>query len=353
MQHRFQHTAPFIIGLFLFFTSMQANGALHGESIVLNPSTGDYTITYWDYPRSPKKRLHQVIFVPATKIDPLMKSKFKLMDHMVTYTYVATNGRSSRQSLIALRFDPVSEIISALPMPNINQPLDRSSIEQTIAAGITALNTPDGWNGSSFTSTTGSGIRISWSYQNLHSASDGLLPGKNQGGFGFTSRAIPGIGIAQLSGNSPVPMYPAEGPTGELGKEFEKIENNDFVTRPAAIPTIAVPEPFDAAVTLERIQTHMHSWIAMQLLDPAFSAQLDRSFQSAISAYRLNQPKVGKQHIQAMRVLIKKEQPDADKEEADDDDAQDKNQRALIDKLAARVLDFDLKYVTKRMGGDD
>jgi hypothetical protein len=54
-----------------------------------------------------------------------------------------------------------------------------------------------------------------------------------------------------------------------------------------------------------------------------------------------------------MRVLLKKEQPEADKEEADDDDAKDKNRRALIDKLAALILDFDLKYVTKRMGGDD
>lgn len=81
---------------------------------------------------------------------------------------------------------------------------------------------------------------------------------------------------------------------------------------------------------------------------------MDRYFQAAISAYRLNQPKIGKEHIQTMRELIKKEHADADREDDNDDrsekgDQDDMNKRALIDKLAARVLDFDLKYVLKRM----
>lgn len=108
-------------------------------------------------------------------------------------------------------------------------------------------------------------------------------------------------------------------------------------------------------MTLERIQTQMHTWIASQLLDPIFSSQLDRYFQSAISAYSLNQPNAGKKQIQTMRELIKKEQPDTDREDVGNDsgDDHDTNKRALIDKLAARILDFDLKYVTERMGGDN
>ena len=123
------------------------------------------------------------------------------------------------------------------------------------------------------------------------------------------------------------------------------------------VPTIAVSNPFDAAVLLERIQTQTHSWIDKQLLDAAFSSQLDRSFQSAISACRLNQPRVGKQEIQTMRKLIEKEQPNMGRdEEHESDKNQEKNgdqKSALIDRLAARVLDFDLEYVTKRMDDDD
>lgn len=352
MYFKFKHTSRFV-GLLLLLSSLPVIGALPGESIVLDTNTGDYTITYWDYPNSPKKRLHQAIFVPATKIDPLVKSKLiHKDDNVISYTYRVTNSLKGRQSLDVFLLDSVTDLVSELPLPKNVQDIDSETIEMINQAGIAALTTPSDWFGIVSTNDE-NGLRVGWSNLDSNNINDGLKPGSTQNGFGFSSRDIPGIGIAQLSGNSPVPMYPAEGPTGELGKEFEKIENNDFVTRPAAVPTIAVPEPFDAAVTLERIQAHMQSWIAMQLLDSAFSAQLDRSFQSAISAYRLNQPKVGKQHIQAMRVLIKKEQPDADREDADDSDEYNKNQRALIDKLAARILDFDLKYVTKRMGGDD
>jgi len=359
MQHEIKLALP-LLWLSLLLASTQAIGALPGESIVLNPSTGDYTITYWDYPSSPKKaRIRQAIFVPATKIDPMVKSTFKLREEgTIVYTYRVTNGLKSRQALVGMRFDPVTDIVSALPLPKRPQDVDINMIEQIYMAGTTALTTPDGWTGGSYTSHSG-GLRISWSYSNLHNITDGLPPGKTQDGFGFFSKDIPGIGMAQLDGHAPVPMFPAEGPAGELAKEFAQIEQNDYVPRNAAVPTISVPTPFNAAVLLDSIQTQMHTWIGMQLLDATFSSQLDRYFQSAISAYRLNQPKVGNQQVQTMRDLIKKEQPNAGNGEGDSWDSnhggnhQNSGTRALIDPLAARVLDFDLNYVMKRMDGAD
>ena len=56
--------------------------------------------------------------------------------------------------------------------------------------------------------------------------------------------------------------------------------------------------------------------------------------------------------------MLKKEHEDVDKDDEKEDGkhegiSDDKNKRILIDRLAARVLDFDLKYVLKRMGGED
>jgi len=86
MQHDIKFALP-LIGLFLLLASTQAIGALPGESIVLDPNTGDYTITYWDYPSSPKKaQIRQAIFVPATKIDPLVKFssvRLKIKQHQL------------------------------------------------------------------------------------------------------------------------------------------------------------------------------------------------------------------------------------------------------------------------------
>lgn len=94
----------------------------------------------------------------------------------------------------------------------------------------------------------------------------------------------------------------------------------------------------------------------MKLLDATFSAQLDRYLVAAADAYRHNQSKAGKEHIETLRKMLKKEHEDLGRdEEHESDKSQKKNddkESALIDRLAARVLDFDLKYVMKRASGD-
>lgn len=350
MQFKIKLTSPFV-GLLLMLATTQAISALLGESIVLDPRTGDYTITYWDYPKSPKKQLQKAVFVPATKIDPLVKSTFKIRENdEVAYAYRVSNGARSRQSLVSIRFDPVSDIVSALPLPKNEQDVDPNIMEQIIAAGMDALATPNGWNGGSYTSQSG-GLRISWSYATLHSDNDGLKPGNTQGGFGFISKDIPGIGIAQLSGHSPVPGWPDEGPEGDIANEFETIEQNDFVPRNAAIPTIAVPVPFDAAVLLDSIRAHVATWPSKQLLNPAFATRIDRYLVAAADANRFNQPKAAKEHIDALRKLLEGDHKYLDHDDEDNDDTLEHKHatRNTIDRLAARVLDFDLRYVLKRM----
>jgi hypothetical protein len=339
--------------------ALQVYGA-PGESIVLDPNTGDYQITYLGTgsPGNKKnKPLRKTIFVPSTKITPTIVSSYKLRGaDTVVYSYRVRNGSTSRQPLVSIIFDPITDIVSAVPLPKRNEDVDINTIAQIDRVGRDSLATPRGWYGSAVTSDD-VGLRIGWMIDSLNKPNAGLTAGSTQEGFGFTSMDIPGIGVAEFRGRAPILSFVDEGPTGEIANQLEKLTQNDFVPRNAAVPSIAVPEPFDPAVTLERIQTHMHTWIGMSLLDSAFSAQLDRSFQSAISAYRLNQPKVGKKQIQTMREMLKKEHADADREDDNDErrekgDHDDKNKPILIDKLAARILDFDLKYVTKRMGGD-
>jgi hypothetical protein len=326
-----------------------------GESIVLDPVTGNYVLTYSDEQDDGSKILSHATFVPATKIVPAIDSKFHLdQTGAVTYNYSVSSGAQSRQVLRTISFDIVGKVIGSQDLPTNMQTSTVAQAFAVLEANQLALTTPGGWRGS--ISTYEDGASISW--HPVDSAA-GIPPKGHVKAFGFVSQSLPGLGAAQFKGESGVHGYGGEGPEpgSDVAKQIQALDDNDFVPRNAAIPTIPVPTPFDPAATLERIQTHMHTWIAKQLLDPVFSAQLDRYFQSAISAYRLNQPKVGKKHIQTMRELIKKEHADADREDDKDDRGEkgndhDKNKRVLIDKLAARILDFDLKYVTKRMGGD-
>jgi len=336
------------LGTLLLFISTQAISALPGESIILDPNTGDYTLTYWDSD-GPNARIRRAVYVPPTKIDPLLKSTFKFDDDSeIVYSYRITNGQKSRQSLITMLFDPISNIVSSTPLPTRFQDVDLATITQIDRAAVSAITTPEYWIGRSTTSRAG-GLRIGWSYRDLRNDTDGLLPNETQTGFGFSSKDIPGIGIAQFQGNAPVPMYSGEGPIGELATEFAPIEQNDVVTRNAAVPTIRVPAPFDAAVLLDRIQTHMHTWIGMKLLDTTFSAQLDHYFQTATDAYR-NQGQAG--NGQVARILALLERQYEELERSDEEQVKKKSAvPAKIDKLAALVLYFDLKYVMQRASG--
>ncbi len=326
-----------------------------GESIVLDPVTGNYTLTYSDELDDGSKILSHATFVPATKIVPTIDSKFYLdKAGMITYSYSVSSGAQSRQILTTVRFDLAGKVVGSQDLPT---DMKTSTVEQALAvlaANQQTLSTPTGWRGAISTNKSGES-RISW--HPVRSAA-GIPPKGHLKGFGFSSQSLPGLGVAQFEGNSGVLGYGGEGPDpdSDIAKQIQVLEQNDFVPRNAAVPAIVVTAPFDAAALLGSIQTQMHKWIAMNLLDATFSTQLDRYFQSAISAYRLNQPQVGKQQIEAMRKLIEKEQPDLGRDEEHESDRnQEKNddrQAPLIDKLAARVLDFDLSYVTKSMDED-
>ncbi len=351
--------------LFVFASAVTISFAAHsypGESISLDPVSGNYNITYWNDSMEPPA-LETTVFVPATKIDPAVRSRFLLeSDGKIVYRYTVSSSKQSKQTLISIILDPVNSVIGTRDDRGmaIATVAESAAAKAVFKANMAALTTPAGWDGTVAFGSGGSSddlIRIGWGASVERST--GLKPGGAVNGFGFSSNALPGIIEAELSGDSPVHGWSGEGPAEDSAiiQQIKQIQANDFVSRPAAVPTIAVPDPFDAAALLERIQTQMHTWIGMQLLDAAFSSQLDRYFQSAISAYRLNQPKVGKKEIQTMRELLKREHADADREEGGDDrgekgDHDEKNKPVLIDKLAARILDFDLKYVTKRMGGD-
>lgn len=347
-----------VVGIVVTVISLCAQ-AYPGESIVRDPATGNYTITYRSDANSTE--LSQTVFVPSTKIDPAIRSNFHLGDRgIITYRYKISNGATAKQGISGFVIEEVNPIIGEIPFPDEtfpNEVAEKMAFDAYHAAVKVATASPPNWHGDISRSRDLS--QVDWGTNSGKLVTHSVYAGSTLSGFGFNSLDLPGMGESRmygLLGENEIFGFPDDGPIEDsaIFDELNRLRDNDFVRRHAAVPTIPVPVPFDAAVVLERIQTHTHTWIAMQLLDPAFSTQLDRYMTAAADAYRRNQPKAGKEHIETLRKMLKKEQPDADREDAQDDSADDHdtNKRPLIDKLAARILDFDLNYVTKRMDGD-
>ena len=357
------------IAAFILVTlSGQCSAALKpGEELIRDPITGNYTAHFW---RETAKggRLVKGAFATATKIEPVVRSKMMLTNNWnVRYAYKLSNGSNAKQPI--LRWDmfglPANTAIAN------SDPVRGSDNAILIEFFETSLNVPNSsWSGSG--ARIPEELNIGWLYDSWSADTRsvdttlGIKPGESLGGFGFASTDLPGIWVAKLFGNTKYHhfSFSGESPDSEdtdLADQMDEIEANDFVPRNVAAPLISVPTPFDSAIVLDNLRAHVATWPSKQLTDSTFAAQLDRYLLSAAEAYRHNQPKAGKEHIETLRDMLKRVHKDLeeDDEEHDGKPSEQPNdhypaaQIFPINRLAARVLDFDLKYVQQRMKVED
>lgn len=304
------------------------------EGIVIHPGTGDHIVTY----KAWNGFFNSVIFEPATKIDPTLKSKFKLSDSVnaVVYEYKLRNGPKAKQD-IGMFLTHVSNISG-----NPTGPLD--------------------WDGRTFPSFTDPSLRLSWTREDKDAKVPplrGLAPGKSADGFKVESSDLPGVVVMKIMGNTRHnTTWLGHQPNIDtpVGQHLALLEAMDHVPELAAAPVIPVPTPFDAAVVLTAIQKHLvQELVRRKLVDPSLAGQLDQLLQAAIVAAQGGNTVALKSNLKALRQLLKEKHGELDKEDDDKDDDKDidKNYvKARDKKLAARVLDFDLKYIQRRLGSD-
>lgn len=297
------------------------------EGVVLNPQTGDYIITYKTFEGS----FSEVVFEPATKINPILKSKFTQAGkgNWISYEYNIENGADAKQ--------PIQMLITTVTNLNPGSPMGPSDWWATVVPTLKSFD-----------------LRLSWSKKLLGEKVYGIAPGKSLGGFKLESNDLPGVTIVEIRGYSVETTWLGHVPEIDtpVGKKVSDLQYNNFITRFAAAPKIRVPDPFDTAVVLVGVQKHIkQDLLSMQLIDPVFATQLDSILQAAIDAAKLSATKAVRDHLKDLRKLLKKEHADVDKEddEVESDPEKVKSGQVPIDKLAAKVLDFDFKYVEKRL----
>ena len=312
------------------FVSITA-GVAAGESLTYDPNTGVYTMEYYNTYDQAAPVQKRARFELRTRIDPVIKSKVKEKEpdkNLLSYRYEIKNGTASKQNIDVVRL------------------VGSHSYAENISV-------PSGWRGSVKPTYVTRDIIAGWSYR----ADDagGLKPGATQPGFGFESRDLPGVGIFESIGNARRDLggFPDLGPSSDtpVGQQFsELMQNNESVRRFAAAPKIPNPTPFNAAVVLGGMQKHVKDDMAsMQLIDPALAALVDRGLTQAIAAAQGGNTPSLLHEIKSLRQLLKQEHADVDQDNDGDDDDKDKKPKPRIAKLAAKVLDFDLKYVEKRI----
>jgi len=180
-----------------------------------------------------------------------------------------------------------------------------------------------------------------------------LAPGGRQGEFVADSNDLPGIVMAQITGDSQPATWIGEYESSTpVGRQIDDLTTNDFVGRLAVAPRIPVPTPLDTAAVLRNIQKHVDSdLVKLGLVNPSFAAELDRWFQAAIAAVSNGNLGAVRHDLNELHRLLEREHKGLDRgdEEGKDTKGRDRGRSGLIDRLAARVLAFDLKYVEHQL----
>ncbi|MDD5057959.1 MAG: hypothetical protein PHQ60_08805 [Sideroxydans sp.] len=358
-------TITCIAALILLTISAQSMAGLRpGEGVERDPATGNYTAHFWE-DDGEGGRITTAVLDTATRIEPTVFSTFTFFRGMnVRYAYKLSNAAKAIQPIHSI--DLYGLPINARLLDS--DPITASDNAVLLEFFETSMHSPSEgkWVGTG--ARNSESLNIGWycrswndSIQN-HDTSRGIQPGTSLAGFWYASPDLPGIFVAQLFGNVKYHEFDfaGEGPyygDTEMAGIMADITAKDFVPANVAAPMIIVPNPFDPAAVLENLRAHVATWPGKQLAEAAFAAQLDLNLQAAANAYRTNQPQAAKEHIEILLDLIRRDHKDLDRE--DDEENEGKNaqpktntQRLTIDRLAARVLDFDLKYVLKRMRHD-
>ncbi len=190
----------------------------------------------------------------------------------------------------------------------------------------------------------------------------GVEPGRSQSGFAVLRPELPGVARTYLQGRIAEPWGLDGLPeTPFWTAKVDEIEDLDYLLVPVLAPIIPVPNPYNGAELARRLKAHVQTWLKYGHINADALTRLNRQFEVLIPALEIN----NKQAARAAVIAIRKECADrnsglGDDKAGEDDDhdsaalprtpAQRSAAPALaLDRVAARALLFDLRYLMDRM----
>lgn len=272
--------------------------------------------------------------MPATKIIPLVKPDYTFdNENLIKYKYKVRNVTDTEQSITGFHFEGVN-----------------------VGSGVMAA--PSGWFAIS-AKISSSSYSTGWLAVGKESVSEdksddkddseiGILPGKTEGGFGFSVKFLPGVLNFKLSGSAPILAFPDEGPTGEIGKQLEKLERVNSVGVPVAAPLISIQSTNSQII--EMLNSHLVDLNNEGYLSQELKNSLSDLLVIAKNSIDLDDIRSAKTALENALHLLKKEQKGLEESEWSMKDKKSvTGVRPEILKLAARALKFHIKYVIDQL----
>lgn len=362
-------------GIQLIRSALLASTLCTGLALAQDSATFDASKNAWKlYYQDPETaQWVSKTYFQQNAIKPSIHSIVQASGSAYAYRYRLVNRRDAKQSIDLFRIwgIPLVYAIPDLPPVTASARTENDKWTQQYWDQLTAkrnfetsvIKAPQGWSGNLRVDEHVGQTSFVWTPGLKDTDPDGISPGKTQDGFLVTRAELPGMARAKLTGSTPEPWGLDNLPdTPYWSQKIDEIQDLDYVLVPVLAPVIAVPTPYSGAELARRLRTHVQSWPKYGHASADVLARLNRQFDVLIPALEMNNRPTARAAVAAMRKECTDHHRDlVDAKAGEDDDAQASvalprtpAQRSAtpapaLDRLAARALMFDLRYLLDRM----
>lgn len=363
------HTAQ-TIRIILLILSLGMGLAHAQDSAVYDPQQNVWKLYYQDPETS---QWVNKTYVARTAIRPSIKSSVGGNGTPFAYQYTVRNQREAKQNISVIRIwgIPLIYAIPNLPPVTANIRTENDKWTQQNWVQLTAkrnfensvVKAPKGWSAGLRVDEKDGQTSFVWTPGLKDTDSYGVEPGRSQSGFSLLRPELPGVSRTYLQGRIAEPWGLDGLPeTPFWTAKIDEIEAQDYLLVPVLAPIIPVPNPYNGAELARRLKAHVQTWLKYGHINADVLTRLNRQFDVLIPALEIN----NKQSVRATVAAMRKECADRhhnlgdDKVGEDDDDhdaaalprttAQRNAAPVLtLDRVAARALMFNLRYLVNRM----
>lgn len=312
-------------------------------------------------------------YIQQNAIKPSIKSAVHASGLQYVYRYRVSNRREAKQAIDVFRIwgIPLVYAIPNLPPVTANVKTDPETEDKQQWAQLkvkrnfesSVVKAPKGWSANLRVDEKVSQTSFVWTPGLKDSDPDGIFPGKTQDGFIVNRPELPGVARAKLTGSTEEPWGLDNLPdTPYWNQKIDEIQDLDYVLVPVLAPVIPVPTPYNGAELARRLKAHVQTWLKYSHINADVLTRINRQFDVLIPALEMNNKQAARAAVAAIRKECTDPSPGlVDEKTGEDDDEHDSTalprtpaQRGAapaltLDRVAARALMFDLRYLMDRM----
>jgi hypothetical protein len=315
-------------------------------------------------------------YVARNAIRAEIKSSVAGNGSLFTYQYTVRNQRGAKQNISVIRINgiPLVYTIPNLPPVTADRRTENDKWTQQYWSQLTVkrnfentvVKAPRGWSAGLRADEKEGQTSFIWTPGLKDTDSYGVEPGYSQGGFLVFRSELPGVARTYLQGRIAEPWTLDRLPeTPYWAAKIDEIEEFDYLLVPVLAPVISIPNPYNGAELARRLKAHVQTWMKYEHISGDELVKLNRQFDVLIPAMEINNKRAARAAVITLQKICADVHQGLGFEKAGDDDEEHGStplprtpaQRSIapsltMDRVAARALMFNLRYLMDRMESD-